>query len=90
MILRLPAFIGLVFLLTKGVRLWLAAAKAGQRIAKAGEEQSKIDDVMVKDPYCNVYFPKRDGVHLRFKGEDLCFCSQTCRDRFLAEQKNKK
>ncbi len=87
MILRLLAFIGLVYLLTKGIRLWLAAVQAGQRIAKAGEEQSRIDDVMVKDPYCSVYFPKRDGVHLRFKGEDLYFCSETCRDKFLMERK---
>lgn len=87
MILRLLAFIGLVFLLTKGIRLWLAAARAGQRLSKAGQEQSRIDDVMVKDPYCNVYFPKRDGVHLRLKSEDLYFCSETCRDSFLAKRK---
>jgi YHS domain-containing protein len=87
MIIRLLALIGIVFLLVKGVRLWLAAVQAGQRITRAGGEPSQIDDVMVKDPYCNVYFPKRDGIHLRFKGEDFYFCSETCRDKFLAERR---
>ena len=87
MILRLLALVGVVFLVVKGVRLWLTVARAGQRIARTNEEPSRIDDVMVKDPYCNVYFPKRDGLHVRFKGEDLYFCSDTCRDKFLAEKK---
>lgn len=85
MILRLLALIGVIFLVVKGVRLWLAAVQAGQRIARVDEEPSRIDDVMVKDPYCKVYFPKRDGVHVRIKGEDLYFCSDACRDKFLAE-----
>ena len=85
--IRLLALIGAIYLVAKGVRFWLATVQAGQRIMKGGEEPSQIDDVMVKDPYCNVYFPKRDGVHVRIKGEDLYFCSETCRDRFLKERK---
>lgn len=26
---------------------------------------SEIEDVMIKDPYCNIYFPKREGVHFK-------------------------
>ena len=33
----------------------------------------EIDDVMVKDPYCETYFPQKDAVHLRFDGKDT-FC----------------
>jgi len=87
MILRLLAFIGVTFLIVKGVRLWLTVVRAGQHIARVNEDPSQIDDVMVKDPYCNVYFPKRDGIHLRFKGDDLFFCSDECRDKFLTERK---
>ncbi len=47
----------------------------------------RIDDVMVKDPYCEIYFPSRSGVHLRKNDEDMYFCSKECRDRFVAEQK---
>jgi YHS domain-containing protein len=42
----------------------------------------EIDDEMVKDPFCGVYFAKRDGVLLRHQGQDLYFCSEDCRDKF--------
>ena len=87
MILRLLALIGVIYLVVKGARLWLSVVQSGRKIVRAEADLSQIDDVMVKDPYCNVYFPKRDGVHVRVNGEDLFFCSHTCRDKFLAEQK---
>lgn len=43
----------------------------------------KIDDVMVQDPFCKVYFPKRDGIHIKIKSEDLYFCSNTCKNSYL-------
>jgi len=52
---------------------------------KAGE----IDDVMIKDPFCEAYFPKRNGVHLRVDREDLYFCSTACRDKFLESHKQR-
>ena len=27
----------------------------------------------VKDPYCEIYFAKRDGVHLNIRGKDVYF-----------------
>jgi len=83
MIVRLLALIGVVYLVAKGTRLWLSAARAGRRVASNGGEPSRIDDVMVKDPYCQVYFPKRDALRVHFQGEDLYFCSEACRDKFL-------
>ncbi len=50
------------------------------------QPMGRIDDVMVKDPYCESYFPRRSGVHLRREDEDLYFCSKECRDRFVAGQ----
>lgn len=47
----------------------------------------KIDDVMIKDPVCGTYFPRREGVELRHAGQVIVFCSATCRDRFLEQQK---
>jgi len=47
---------------------------------------SEIDNVMVKDPYCEVYFAKRDGVHLNIKGRDEYFCSKVCADKFLKKK----
>ena len=50
----------------------------------------EIDDVMIKDPYCEAYFPKKDAVHLKFGGKELRFCSTRCKDNFLAGQSEKK
>ncbi len=52
-----------------------------------GSSQPSIDDVMVKDPECGIYFPQREGVELKRGGETLLFCSAVCRDRFLEEPK---
>jgi YHS domain-containing protein len=45
---------------------------------------------MIKDPFCEVYFPKRNGVHLNLSGKDLYFCSNQCKDKYLAAQSEKK
>jgi len=43
-------------------------------------------DMMIKDPMCGAYFPKRNGVHLNKNGEDLYFCSPECKDDFLSSR----
>ena len=50
------------------------------------KKTGEIDNVMVQDPYCNIYFARKDGVHLSFKGKDLYFCSTECKDKFLEKQ----
>ena len=44
---------------------------------------TQIDDVMVQDPQCGIYFSKREGVELAREGQTLYFCSPECRDRFV-------
>ena len=56
----------------------------------AGQKVGEIDDVMVKDPYCEAYFPKRNAVHLKIDGKDMLFCSTQCKDNFLATYSEKK
>ena len=51
-----------------------------------GRGPGQIDDVMLKDPYCQAYFPRRDAVHLKLSGSDLYFCSEECRDQYVARQ----
>ncbi len=53
---------------------------------KAGE----IDDIMIKDPFCEAYFPKRNAVHYRENGEDLYFCSTSCRDQYIQARSDEK
>jgi hypothetical protein len=56
----------------------------------SGKEASQIDDVMIKDPYCEAYFPKRNAVHLNLNANDLYFCSKKCRDKYIARQPQQK
>ena len=52
------------------------------------EDLTRIDDVMVKDPFCQTYFPKRNGIKAVIDGETYYFCSTECRDKYL-EQRQK-
>ena len=71
------------------VRRWLQSKKLSGRMS-AGPV-GHIDDVMVKDPQCGAYFPRRDGIVLKRKEGDLLFCCPECRDTYLSarfEQKS--
>lgn len=52
-------------------------------------DQAGIDDIMVKDPFCQVYFPQREGVRSVIKGVEYHFCSKECRDKFIEQQKKR-
>ncbi len=66
----------------KSFKSWmLKNTDPGRRVN--GKTVGEIDDIMIKDPFCNTYFPKRDGVHLKADGKDLYFCSAECRDKFI-------
>jgi YHS domain-containing protein len=45
-----------------------------------------VDDVMVKDPYCQAYFPERNGLPLEIDGQRLLFCSPECRDAYRRQR----
>ena len=87
--MRLLVLMGLLYLCYKFLKSWMLKEKTSQKAAfrkKAGE----IDDVMVKDPYCGIYFAKRDGVHLNIEGKDVSFCSKECKDKFLESRQRVK
>lgn len=45
-----------------------------------------VDDVMIKDPVCGTYFVRRKGVSLMHGSKSVYFCSESCRDRYLAQE----
>ncbi len=83
MIIRL-FFFGLLFYVAYKVIRTVMDRNAPNPRSVFRKGVGEIDDVMIKDPYCQVYFPKREGVHLRENGKDLYFCSPDCRDKFLS------
>jgi len=47
---------------------------------------NEIANLMVKDPMCEVYIPKRNSIYVKIDGEDFYFCSKECRNKFLASR----
>jgi len=76
------------FLLYRSLRSWIFPDTSKKK-AVYGKTTGQIDDVMIKDPYCEAYFPKRKAVHLNVKGDDFYFCSQECRDNYIGRQGQK-
>lgn len=86
--IKLLIIVAVGYLLYRSVRSWMFAGRDSLK-SGSGKAAGQIDDVMIKDPYCKAYFPRRDAVHLRFRGSDLYFCSKDCRDKYLAQQSKK-
>jgi hypothetical protein len=78
-VLRLIVFAVLCFI---AYRLFTRAVRPPDRVDRG--TGGEISDVMAQDPYCKVYFPRHEGVALRWQGRDIHFCSTDCRDRFVA------
>jgi len=81
--IRLILIIGIIYAIVK-IRKVLKRLSESKKQNFPGMANTRIDDVMIKDPLCGVYFPKREGHHLKYDGKDLYFCSSTCREKFVA------
>ena len=83
--MRLILFIIVFYLIWRVLKSWMSdrITTASGESAGSGKE---LDDIMVQDPYCEVYFPKQSGYRVNKAGEDLYFCSTECRDKFMANR----
>ncbi len=61
----------------------LKPKKAAKPPAKTPGQNMVVDE-MVQDPHCGAYFPKSQGVAAKVDGRRLLFCSQKCRQEYLA------
>ena len=84
--MRVLILIVLVYLGYRVLKSLIAPSASTRRSQDTGAV-GMVDDVMVKDPLCETYFPKRDGVKAVINGETLYFCSEKCRDEYLARTK---
>ncbi len=83
MFIKFAIFMGIGYLGYRAAKSWfIHNMRTGPTVSGGG--RGEIHDEMIKDPFCGVYFPQRDGVHLRADGRDLYFCSAKCRDEFTA------
>jgi uncharacterized protein len=76
----------LLVLIYRAAKTWLGGS-AGRQDHVDGHAPNQVDDVMIKDPVCGAYFPRRNAVTLHQGGRAIQFCSTECRDRFLNDNK---
>ena len=86
--MRLLILLGLLYFLYRVVKSWMASLSTS-KTATYHQTTPEIDDVMVKDPFCEVYFPKRNGIRITHAGQELFFCSTQCRDKFIEAHSEK-
>jgi len=75
------AVVGYVFY--RALKSWMIGS--GSHPADlAGGDQTEVDDVLVQDPVCKTYIAQRDSIRLQQDGKVLFFCSEQCRERYIA------
>ncbi len=82
MLFRLLIFIILGALVYRAVKSWLGGTGQPGGGNTTAQPPEQVDDVMIKDPVCGTYFPRRNAVVLRRDNRELHFCSTECRDRY--------
>lgn len=86
--MRLIVFAILVYLLYRLFKSWGTRQMTRAHRDRSPGPYGEVDDVMVKDPQCGAYFPRRKAIRARVDGEELAFCSEQCRDKYLAEHES--
>lgn len=85
MLVRLLIFIIAGVLIYRAFKTWLSGG-IDKRTDGPEAAGGQVDDVMIKDPVCGTYFVQRKGVSLMQGNQRLDFCSERCRDRYLARE----
>lgn len=86
--MRLLILLILLYLAYRSLKSWMFKNISSENTID-GKKMGEIDDIMIKDPYCEIYFPRRNGIHCNIDGKDLYFCSKECRDKFIESKKKK-
>jgi len=64
--------------------LWPQAPKPLER----EREREREPDVLVQDPVCKTFIPRREALKTTKDGKTYFFCSEGCLKRFLSGSKN--
>ena len=80
--MRFLIYLGLFYIGYRALKSWTNSITSS-KTATYNNSSGEIDDIMVKDPFCEVYFPKRNGIQFIVEGRELFFCSIECRDKYI-------
>ncbi len=82
--MRLLILCLLIYLGFRAVKMFRSPGKSSARPVRPADRMPvAVDDIMVKDPACGIYIPRKDGIRETIGGETCYFCSVTCRDKYL-------
>jgi YHS domain-containing protein len=79
--LRLILIVVLIFIVYQLIKGFFGPKKQIRR-----KDDNKVIDEMVQDPVCKTYIPRRQAVKVILKGREYNFCSESCAEKFKAEQ----
>ena len=79
----------LFYLLYKVVFAGKTSEKLGRRRdgKQGGPDMAAANDVLVEDPVCHTFVPRRQAKSLQDGGNTYYFCSAECRETFIARNK---
>lgn len=52
----------------------------------SGSSALPAQDVLVEDPFCHAFVPKRNAIKLKQGTETLYFCSEKCYEAYLSQK----
>lgn len=79
--IKILIYIVLIYIGYKVIKFIMAPSDSSAGGSR--RDTGPVDDIMIKDPVCGVYFPKKDGICINSGGGEICFCSTECRDSYL-------
>lgn len=82
-LLFLLALIGVWFVVTRLARAF--AAGGPRRQAGKNGATPRFEGAMVRDRVCETFIPRSRALSVRADDGEHFFCSEACRDRYLAE-----
>jgi YHS domain-containing protein len=82
-IIRILIYISTLFLIGKLLQRFFPML--GRQDPRGGTQSRTAGRTMVKDPMCGMYMDPRLAVKADYKQEKLYFCSEACRQKFLAK-----
>jgi YHS domain-containing protein len=80
--MRLLILCFLIYLGYKVIKAMITPGKPRQT-PEMGRSVAQVDDIMVQDPVCHTYIPRKDGIAETVGKETFYFCSTACRDKYL-------
>lgn len=86
MLIRLLILIILFIVVYRAIKSWLRGP-SDPKTRSDNRAPLKADDVMIQDPECGIYLARRDAVTLSQNGQTQYFCSETCKNSYLAKKR---